>query len=447
MNRLPSALPLGMVLLTFAAACAPELAPIEPIKIGVLNPETGPLGSLGPSWADAARLAAEQINSAGGLFDGHRLELVFKDTATSPERAREEARTAIQTDGVVAIVGPASSGEAQETLQTIAGLTTPQVSCCATSPSLTAENDWFFRTAPNDLLQAQAVAYIAAEGLNGSVVRQPCTEAIVVYRDDNYGAGLAEVFLDAYDGRAISGGGTGSIVANVSYPANAGDLTAMATAAVGEVMSAFNTAHDAGAAEVCVLLISFAPNGAAIIGALEPALGNAAGGPASFTHAYLATDGLFDDAFAVGAGGFSPLVIGTAPTHATNAEYDLFAKAHQARLGGPPGNLTSNMYDAVILLGLAITASRSTDGPQIRDALFDVSRGGRRFEGDEYFFGAMAQALLDGEDIDYVGPTGELDFDSAGDVIGDYTIWQPVAEGGSYTIKERDFLPASVFTD
>lgn len=437
--------PAPLLVLVLAAGCAPELEPIETVKVGVLNPLTGQLGSLGPSWEDAARLAAEQINAAGGLFDGRRMELIVKDTATNPERAREAAREAIENDEAVAIVGPASSGESAATLDTIAGFQVPQVSCCATSPALSAEGDWFFRTAPNDLLQAQAVAYIAAEGFDGNVTRAPCTEAVVIARDDSYGTGLADVFVDAFDGRAIQGGGTGSIVANITYPADAADLDAMATSAVSETMTAFNAAHAAAATEVCVLLISFAPDGAAVLQQLEPALQGAAGTPAAFNYSYLATDGLFDAAFAVEAGGFSVNVIGTAPTHAENPEYALFAKAHEARFGVEPGNLTSNMYDAVFLLGLAITASRSTEGADIRDALFDVSRGGRRFEGNDYFFGAMAEALLAGEDIDYVGPTGELDFDSAGDVIGDYTIWQPVAEGGSYTIVERDFLPASAF--
>jgi ABC-type branched-subunit amino acid transport system substrate-binding protein len=433
------ALPLLLVV-----GCAPVPDPIEPVKIGVLNPLTGQLGSLGPSWEDAARLAAEQINAAGGLFDGRPLELVVEDTETNPTRASEAARDAIE-QGAVAIVGPASSGETAETIDTVAGFEMPQISCCATSPALTAEDDWFFRTAPNDLLQAQAVAYIAAEGFTGEVTRDPCPESIVVYRDDSYGSGLAEVFVEQFQGRPIAGGGTGNVVANVSYDAASSDFDAEAVTATSAVMTAFNAAHDAGVTDVCVLLVSFAPDGAAMIAALEPALSAAAGDPAAFEHAYLATDGLFDAAFAVEAGGFSVGVIGTAPTHAANPEYDLFAKAHEARFGIPPGNLTSNMYDAVVLLGLAITASRSIDGPAIRDALFDVSRGGRKFEGNDYFFGAMAEALLDGEDIDYVGPSGALDFDRYGDVVGDYTLWQPVNEGGAYTIVERDLLPAALF--
>ena len=69
-------------------ACPKEYELIEPVRVAVLNPRSGELGSLGPSWENAARLAAEQVNSSGGLFDGRPLELVFYDTESSPATAR-----------------------------------------------------------------------------------------------------------------------------------------------------------------------------------------------------------------------------------------------------------------------------------------------------------------------------------------------------------------------
>ncbi len=432
------------------AACEPPPPPLEPVRIGILNPTTGQLGSLGPSWEDASRLAAEQINSAGGLFDGRKVELAFYDTATLPNRAAEAARQALD-EGAVALVGPASSGEAEATTDVVAGFKVPQVSCCATAPSLSAADDWFFRTTPNDLLQAKAVAYVAAEGFTGTIVRAPCVEAAVVYRDDAYGTDLAQVFIEEFEGRAIAGtspAATGRIVANVSYPSDTPDGAAVTTA----FMDQLEQNHVDAVENVCVLLVSFAPDGATVVNALEPVLAPYASGAATpFSYGYLATDGLFDNAFATGAGGYSVKVVGTAPTHAENMAYETFASSFRARFGTEPGNLTSNMYDAVILLGLAITKTRSTAGADIRDALFDVSRDGRRFVIDSgpdakgAFFGEMAEALLSGEDIDYVGPSGELDFDASGDVIGDFSLWQPISEAGAFTIKERDFLPSSTF--
>lgn len=430
-------------------ACAPELAPIEPVTIGVLNPLTGQLGSLGPTWEDAARLAAEQVNSSGGLFDGRPLRLLFKDTETNPNQAREAARAALE-EGAVAIVGPASSGESLQAIDLVAGAEKPQISCCATSPDLTATDDWFFRTAPNDLLQAKAVAYIAAEGLNeGDLSRPPCEEAATIYRDDSYGTALAQVFVGEYEGRAIAGTAvTGRIVADESYPAAAPDVEAAAQAAVDAFMTKLRVTHDPARPNLCVLLVSFAPDGAAVIRRLKDALNVyaqelEANQGATLADHYLATDGLYDDAFALEAGGYSAGVLGTSPTHAENLAYEKFANAYRARFGTQPGNLTSNMYDAVMLLALAITSARSTDGPAIRDALFEVSKGGRPFNGA--FFGEMAEALLNDEDIDYIGPSGDLDFDEAGDVVGDYLLYEPRAGSGGWTIQEVGFLPASKF--
>lgn len=445
--------PLALAVLSAALACQPAPDAIEPVKIGVLNPMSGDLGSLGPDWENASRLAAEQINSAGGLFDGRPLELLFYDTGTTPQGAVSATRKAMD-DGAVALVGPASSAEASATLDVVAGYRVPQVSCCATSPSLTAKDDWFFRTTPNDLLQAQAVAYLAAEGWppadpawpypTSIAPRAPCPEAAIVYRDDAYGTDLANVFRQHFETRRVRGtNATGRIVADVSYPADAPNGATVAAAFTNQL----NAAHDPNVSDLCVLLVSFAPDGATVIKALEPALGGLAGDPAAFSWSYLATDGLFDDAFALDAGGFATKVVGTAPTHAENMAYVTFANAFRARFGEEPGNLTSNMYDAVMLLGLAITASRSTTGSDIRDALFDVSRGGRRFvtETTGAFFGEMAEALLSGEDIDYVGPSGELDFDDNGDVVGDFGLWQPTYNGPTLQIVEKDFLPSSAF--
>ncbi|MFZ9887257.1 MAG: ABC transporter substrate-binding protein [Myxococcota bacterium] len=429
------------------ASCSPVLAPIEPVKLGILNPTSGALGSLGPTWEDASRLAVEQINSAGGLFDGRRLEPIFFDTATLPNRAAEVAREALE-EGAVALVGPASSGASLATIDVVAGYEVPQVSCCATSPTLTAADDWFFRTTPNDLLQAKAVAYVAAQGFEGVVTRSPCPEAAVLYRDDGYGSGLANVFIEAFEGRAIADSArTGRIVANVAYASDFQNLDA--TEVASDFAAQFTAAHDSGIDNVCILLVSYPDDGNAVLRALEPVLATASEDGATFTHSYLATDALFDNAFASLAGGFGLKVLGTAPTHADNKAYDTFRSAFQARFGTEPGNFTSNMYDAVMLLGLAITKSRSTKGSDIRDALFDVSREGQRFVSDSRgaFFGEMAEALLSGNDIDYVGPAGELDFDDNGDVIGDFSLWQPVpGAGGGYEVRETDFLPYSTFS-
>lgn len=423
-----------------ALACPKEYELLEPVRIGVLNPRSGELGSLGPSWENAARLAAEQVNSAGGLFDGRPLDLVFYDTESSPATARNVAQQAI-SEGAVAIVGPASSGEA---IETKAVVQVPQISCCSTAPELSAENDWFFRTTPNDFSQGKALAYLASQG-RADISLAACAEVALVYRDDVYGLGLSRAFEEAYEGRSIAGSTqSGHIVADVAYGVEDADMTAAARAAAADFRTQFEAEHDAGQRNLCIVVVGYALDGAAIVQALQAELGSLNAESERVIGQFLGADGLYDNAFARTAGSEAKDMIGTAPTHAQNQAYEKFRIAFHARFGDYPGNLTANMYDAVMLMALAITHARDTGPDSIRSALFEVSKTGRRFDGE--FFGTMAEAILNEEDIDYVGPSGELDFDDAGDVVGDYTLWKPVlATGGIFEISEVGYLPASEF--
>lgn len=82
----------------------------EPIKMGALVPLTGFVGILGPPMENNARLAVEEINSAGGVL-GRPIELIVEDTASDPDTAVEKARKLIEQDQVEATVGVLTSAE------------------------------------------------------------------------------------------------------------------------------------------------------------------------------------------------------------------------------------------------------------------------------------------------------------------------------------------------
>jgi branched-chain amino acid transport system substrate-binding protein len=139
-------------------------------------------------------------------------------------------------------------------------------------------------------------------------------------------------------------------------------------------------------------------------------------------------------------------LLGTVPFHATNRAYDEFAVAFEARHGTPPGAYCAQAFDAMFVTALAVTQARSTDGVDVRNALFDVSGrgGGERFENGN-FFGEIAASILDGDPVDYVGPSGELTFDAVGDVQGDYVLWQLEESGGALSFVDKVPLPVSQF--
>ena len=66
----------------------------DPIKIGVSGPFTGGSSSMGVSMRDGVRLAAEEINKAGGVL-GRQLQLVERDDEAKNERGVQIAQELI----------------------------------------------------------------------------------------------------------------------------------------------------------------------------------------------------------------------------------------------------------------------------------------------------------------------------------------------------------------
>jgi len=86
---------------TFAASEAP-------VKIGMVDPETGTYAALGASEITGAKLALDQVNRAGGIL-GRPVELLVEDSAASPGLAVTKARKLVNSDKVNFLMGSVSS--------------------------------------------------------------------------------------------------------------------------------------------------------------------------------------------------------------------------------------------------------------------------------------------------------------------------------------------------
>ena len=170
-----------------------DTTPTDPLKIGILVPFTGDLSDFGPAFFDAAKLAAQEINAAGGVF-GQDIELVDADTGTVEATGVESANTLIDVEGVSAIVGAASSGV---TLPIAESVTGPagilMISPSSTSPALTlvADNDFLFRSTISDAAQGVVLAELAIELGFTSV----CT----FFVNTAYGEGLSDQFKETFE--------------------------------------------------------------------------------------------------------------------------------------------------------------------------------------------------------------------------------------------------------
>ena len=91
-----------------APAKAGADAASEGIKIGVLYSTTGPFSISEKPMLNAAKLAIDEINAAGGI-KGKKLIPVYEDYASDPAKATEKIKKLILQDKVVATVGTNSS--------------------------------------------------------------------------------------------------------------------------------------------------------------------------------------------------------------------------------------------------------------------------------------------------------------------------------------------------
>src|SRR2546430_15194961 len=77
------------------------------IKIGHLTPLTGFLGAIGGYAQLGVKMAAEEINAAGGIM-GKPIDLISEDSV-NPATASTKAQRMIEQDGAVVLLGEISS--------------------------------------------------------------------------------------------------------------------------------------------------------------------------------------------------------------------------------------------------------------------------------------------------------------------------------------------------
>jgi branched-chain amino acid transport system substrate-binding protein len=103
---------LGIATTTFGVPTLLRAAP-DTIKIGSVQPATGPLAVIGVGQRRGNQLAVDYINSMGGIksMGGAKLELVVGDSESKPEVGRSEADRLIKA-GAAVMTGPFQSGVA-----------------------------------------------------------------------------------------------------------------------------------------------------------------------------------------------------------------------------------------------------------------------------------------------------------------------------------------------
>jgi ABC-type branched-subunit amino acid transport system substrate-binding protein len=76
----------------------------NPIKVGVITDQTGPLSFMGVANANVAKMVIDDINAKGGLL-GRQVDLYLEDSETTDSVAEAKAAKLVQQDRVDVILG------------------------------------------------------------------------------------------------------------------------------------------------------------------------------------------------------------------------------------------------------------------------------------------------------------------------------------------------------
>ena len=365
-------------------ASTPEETPEGPrdltLKIGTALPVTGSLAFLGPPEIAGVGLAAQEINEADL---GITIDVTYGDSGDTDNKAYATEVPRLLADGVSAIIGAASSGTSKLFIDDVTGAGVIQISPANTSADFTTWDDdgLYWRTAPSDVLQGEVLGNLIAEDGNATLG--------IIYLNDSYGTGLTEFTTEAFEGAG------GEVVASASY--NTGDTSF--DAQISEVTAANPDA---------IALIAFDETKTIV-----PGLSGFPTDKLYFVDGNLADySESFEPGTLTGAKGTLP---GLDTSDLGTFTDDL--QAYVAAQGDPElkdFSYAAESYDAVILLALAALEANSTDGKDIAAKLQEVSGGSG--DGEKYTnFADAAQAILDGDTVDYDGNSGPITFDENGD--------------------------------
>ncbi len=359
----------------------------DPLVLASLMPLSGDLASLGPGIALGAALAVEQINAAGGI-NGQPVVLIEGDSGCDGAVALTSLNDVI-AQGAQGVMGASCSSTSLAILDTAIAAEVVMISPSNTSPQFTKiDNKGFYaRTAPSDLLQGDVLASL--------LVEDGVQTVSIISRADSYGRGLAEATAAAFE----AAGGT---VKTIVYHATDATEFSSEVTAVGK-----------GGAEAIVGIL-FPETGC---GVLQPAFEQGL-----LDTPWYMTDGVKDAGLAslCGLGTALDGFKGTAPGAAAGEAKDAFEAAYAgvSEDGSPTFIFAPQAYDAVMLMAISAAANGVT-GPEISSGLIAASSGG------EKCIGVSCIALAaEGVDVDYVGASGEIELDQAGDpTAATYDIW------------------------
>ncbi|MGH3547287.1 MAG: ABC transporter substrate-binding protein, partial [Pseudonocardiaceae bacterium] len=350
-------------------------------------PETGSLSFLGPPEFAAVDMAIKEINASGGVLGNPVANLRGDSGDDMTDTANQTVDRELGQCAQV-IIGAAASGVTKLVIDKITGAGVVEFSPANTSDEFTCWPDkgLYFRTAPPDRLQAQALAALmAGDGAQ---------RISILARNDPYGSGLADNTVQNLRAAGIPQ----NQIQKIIYDPNA---------------TSYNTEIDD--------VRQFNPDAIAVIGFDESKkiltrMSEVRIGPGQ--KLVYGTDGNMGNALGMGLPpGLLNGMKGTRPETQLSPAFEQRLRADDPQLIDT--NYAGEAYDAVMIVALAAERAKSTKGVDIASEINGITK-----DGEKCTTFRQCRGIIDsGRNADYIGATGELNFTPAGErAVGSYGI-------------------------
>lgn len=162
--------PTGTVTSTSVGTTTSNSTGSKVLRIGVVGPESGGSAQLGQGQRKSVEMAVKEVNEKK-LAGEWTLEAIFQDDEGNPTKSSSATNKLIQESKVHVMIAAINSSATLADMVVTQRAGIPQITAGSTGSSITEQgNEWIFRTAANDALQAEALVEYAKNELGLSKV-------------------------------------------------------------------------------------------------------------------------------------------------------------------------------------------------------------------------------------------------------------------------------------
>ncbi len=309
------------------------------ISIGLVNPATGRLASVGLELENGFELALEEINNS--QFDNTKFKFITEDDKSTVEGAVEAFNKLISQDGVSVIMGPASSSATEAAFPIAQENRVVAMSATSAARGLSAIGDYVFRT----ILTTDV---LIRSGIEVTQAKLRYQSAAIIYDEvDLFSADGAEIMKEALTANDVE------ILTTQTFQSGDIDFSAQLTRIKDlDPDTIFVSALPPDKPEILIQArqLGILDSVSFIINTLTTADVQSAGDAAEGTIAFTSWDK-------------------TANTPGNQA----FIQNYRAKYRIEPNIWAAQSYATVDILAKAITDAQSTDATAIRDALANIT--------------------------------------------------------------------------